>query len=453
MKKGLYSIWILIIALCSCKDDDINVFEKSADERVAEAIATLKADLVAPANGWRLKYRPESESGSFYVLMKFNDDNTVTIKSDLGADDGEYFEQTITYRIDNSLGLELVMESYSFFSYLFEQDAATFGAEYEFNFVNKTPDNALVFTSKTDFDVPTILLLEEAVATDVNLLGTELSTNLNIIANDLDKFSSSLKLTYQNKDLVLYLVLDDAKRILSINSASRKTNTLITQGLDFTSPYIIKGDSIVFDSRFTGTVLNNNISIKGIKLTVLSEGSLAICTDPIIVHSYDGITSANDVIKLETSLLDISGKTFEQASDFYVSPLSNVFNNGEPASASITQDITGALAMQLYYNYDLGNGTPFYGIGFYIQNTDGTATFALREFTPSLTDNNIVFAFEPEISIFGNTETDANTNNVNIYLDALTEGNKTYVFKLVDNVYEFYNPCTGWSFVFVNANQ
>ena len=270
MKTWTYIFGALIIILTSCKDDEIAVFDKTADERVAEAIANLKDELVAPVNGWRIKYRPESESGSFYVLMDFNEDNTVRIKSDLGSDDGQFFDQTVTYRIDSSLGLELIIETYSFFSFLFEQADATFLAEYEFNYINKTPDNALVFNSKSDPGTPTILLFEEASPNDDVLLGTGVSQNLNVIADDFQKFSSSLRLTYQNKDLAFYIVMDEFRRVFTINSASRKSNTLIIQSVSYSSPYILKGDSMVFDNPFTGTVLNNNISLKGIKLSTLS---------------------------------------------------------------------------------------------------------------------------------------------------------------------------------------
>jgi hypothetical protein len=204
MKKGLYYIAALIITLTSCKDDDITVFDKSADERAAEAIAALKADLTEPANGWRVKYRPEQGSGSFYVIMKFTDDNKVNIKTDLGSNNGEFFNQTITYRIDNSLGLELIIQNYSFFSFLFEQDQATFGAEFEFNYANKTPDGALVFSSKSDLSTPTTILFEAAQASDVNLLGTELSTNLYEMSDDLAIFSSSFKLTFDTRDVILF---------------------------------------------------------------------------------------------------------------------------------------------------------------------------------------------------------------------------------------------------------
>jgi hypothetical protein len=454
MKNRLYITWVLVIVLFSCdNNDDVALFDKTADERVAEAIANLQAQLVAPANGWRVKYRPEPEYGSFYVLMDFDEDNKVTIKSDLGNNDGEFFEQTMTYRIDSSLGLELIIESYSFFSFLLEQDRATFGAEYEFHFVNETPDDALVFYSKTDLGNPTVLLFEEAAATDVNLLATTVSTNLNIMADDFEKLTPSLNLTFTNKDVVLYITLDNVARIVSINSASRKTNTSITQNLNFSSPYLLKGDSIAFDNRFSGTGLTSGVTIKGIRFSDLEEETLNVCSDPIIVHSYDGVTSANDAVKLQTTLLDAGGRSFTTLSDFYFSPLSFILKDRVPMDAEISRDVAGALEMHLYYNYDIGDPEPFYAIGFVIRNVDQSVTFALRQFTPVLTDNNLVFNFEPDISIFGEQQTDADVEKINIYLDALTEGDKTYVYKLIDNRFEFHNPCTGWSFVFVNANQ
>jgi hypothetical protein len=178
-----------------------------------------------------------------------------------------------------------------------------------------------------------------------------------------------------------------------------------------------------------------------------------VCADPITVHSLSGVTSSNDDFTIETSLLDVTGKSFATLSDFFVAPLQNIFDNGTSAVNQIPLDIAGAVRMDLYYGLELNDGSLLYGIGFVIVNLDGTTTFALREFTPVLIDNNIVFNFQPDISLFGNPNTDANIDNVNIYLNALTEGDNTYVFWLADNVYEFYNPCTGWSFVFINANQ
>ena len=272
------------------------------------------------------------------------------------------------------------------------------------------------------------------------------------MSEDLKMVASSLKLTYQNRDLSLFLVLDNFRRILTINSGASNTNPLVTQPLNFSTPYILKGDSIVLDERFSATVLSNNISIKSIKLSTLTEGTLTACANPIVVHSLVGATSANDPVKLETTLRDPSGGSFAQASDFFNAPVEYIFNNGESAALEVRQNITGAQYMQLYYDYDIGSGTPFYGIGFYIQNLNGTVTFALRQFTPTLVANRLIFDFAPDISIFGEPNTDANTDNINIYLDAMTEGDNTYIFQVQDGVYEFFNPCTGWSFVFVASN-
>lgn len=452
MKKVLYYIAAFVLVLTSCKDDDINVFDKSSDERAAEAIAALKADLTAAENGWLVKYQPESGAGAFYVIMKFTDDNKVNIRTDLGANNGAFFNQTVTYRIDNSLGLELIIQNYSFFSFLFEQDQATFGAEFEFNYANKTPDGALVFSSKSDLSTPTVILFQEASATDINVIGTTVATNLNTMADDLDKFTSSFKLTYTDKDLVFYIAMDVFKRIINITSASRKSNTAITQAVDFTEGYVIKGDSIVFNTALAGTFLSNNITLKGIKLNTLTNAEITVCTDPIPTHAYTGVTSANHAVVLESSLIDVNGKTFTTASDFYSTPIQNIFDNGFSARDAIAADITGAAQMQLYYNYNLGGGQVLNAIGFRIVNADGTATFALREFTPTLVDNNIIFDFAPDISIFGNPQTGANIENVNIYLNILTEGDHTYVFEYAEGIYEFYNPCNGWSFIFLNGN-
>jgi hypothetical protein len=335
------------------------------------------------------------------------------------------------------------------FSYLFEQYAATFGAEYEFIFVNKTPDNRLVFSSKTDLGAKTILLFEPASASDINLLGISLSQDLYTIANDLQKFSSSLKLTYQNKDILMFLSMDEITRNITFTSAVKKSNTSVLQSMNFSTPFVIQGDSMVFESRLTGNFVGVSVNVKGLLLDQLSQTFFNGCASPIALHELTGKTSQNDNITLGTALADLSGGLFAQESDFYFAPLVYIFNNGVSMGEQIPLDVTGAVEMHLYYNIDLGG--PFYGIGLVIQNPDGSVTFALREFTPVVNGNNLVFNFEPTISIFGSPTT-ANVQNLNTYLNALSSGDNTYVFKLNEGVYEFHNPCTGWSFVFIDAN-
>lgn len=455
MKKLAYNLLLLpvFIGFIACDNNDVNVFDKTADERAAEAIANLKADLVAPPNGWKMKYKPVDEAGSYYVLMDFNDDNKVTIKTDLGANNGEFFEQTISYRIDNSLGLELIFENYSFFSYLFELDQATFQAEYEFKYANKTPDNELVFSSKSDLSDPTTLLFQEASAADQLLLGTQVALNLNTLGQDLDRFSSSLKLTYLNKDVIFYVSLDEQKRVITFNVAARKSNLQINQNLNVATGYHLQGNSLVLEQPVSSSVAGSTVTIESLNFSTLGDASISICAEPFAVHTYSGVTSSNDPFVLETTMLDLAGATFATASNVYFSPLSYIRDNGELLIDSIQKDITGAIEMRLYYGLALNDGSTLYGIGFVLQNTDGSVTFALREFTPALNQNNLIFNFAPDITLFGNANPDADISNINKYLDPLAEGNNTYVFKFSERLYEFHNPCTGWSIVFIQPSQ
>ncbi len=280
----------------------------------------------------------------------------MTIKSDLSADDGAYHEQTVTYRIDSSLGLELIIESYSFFAYLFEQNDASFLAEYEFLYANETPEGELVFQSKSDRGEKTILLFEPAAAGDEDLLGLEVAENLDIMADDIQRFSSSYKLIYQNKDIILYLSMDELRRILTISTASKKSNTTSTREIDFTTPYIIEGNSIVFDEELSGTFLGVSVKISSIQLDGLSDATLMACGAPVTIHNLAGETSANDDVLLETTLVDANGKKFIK-NDYLQAPIQYIFDNGVSQGTQVAEDITGAAALQLYYKAELNDGS------------------------------------------------------------------------------------------------
>jgi len=279
-------------------------------------------------------------------------------------------------------------------------------------------------------------------------LGTALATNLNTMSNDINRITQAYKMTYETKDLILYMSLDELRRNISITSSSKKSNTSSIKTIDFTSPYTIQGDSLSLDHALSGTFLGTSINLKGIKFKNLTTSSLDACGSPITTHAYNGTTSSNENVVFESVLKEVSGKSFSTFSFMY-SPLNFIFDHGYNASAQISADLTGANSMQLYYNIKLNDGSTLYGIGFFLINSDGTRSFVLKEFTPTLNDNNVVFTFKPGFRIFENQNPDADINNITKYLDYLTQGDQTYVYKYSSDLYEFYNPCSGWSFVFV----
>jgi hypothetical protein len=437
MRTRFYIGCFLLMLMISCKDDNVNIFDKTADQRVAEAITNLKNALTAPEDGWRVKYKPETESGSYYVLLKFTDDGRLNIKTDLPADDGAYREDTITYRIDNSLGLELIFENYSFFAYLFEQDQATFGAEYEFIYVNATPDDDLVFQSKTDFGTPSVILFEQAGSNDENLLGPELAENL-------EEFNSSARIVYDNKDLAVYLSLNTLKRTADFNYIALKTNLAQGQPLDLATGYIIRNDSVVFDTPLTASFNGNNITIKSLLLTTLGEHTVNVCPSPTTEPTYAGKTSTNDNVTMETSLFNYKGASFKTAAQIYIADIVNIFDqDGNRVSDQITTDLPGAALMVVYNNA----GGNFNAVGFLLENQDGTNSIAYREATVVYTGNIVEYTFDPDITIIHDPTPDApDVSKIDIYLDKLTEGGKTYIYPYNESFYQMYNPCSGWRF-------
>ena len=130
-----WTIYVLLIALFwGCSQDEAAKLP-SVEKRTQEAIDNLKDALTEPTSGWKLSYQPTNETGAFLILMDFNENGTVRIQSDVTANNGEFRDHTISYRIDSSQGLELVLETYGVFHYLFELDQNTFGGEFEFVFV------------------------------------------------------------------------------------------------------------------------------------------------------------------------------------------------------------------------------------------------------------------------------------------------------------------------------
>lgn len=452
MKKLISLTWFCsVLLLAGCKDDDINKFDKSADERIAEAIAGLKSKLTAPSNGWKLLYNPEDGYGSFLVLLDFQDDNKVTIKTDLGAEDGKFYEQTVGYRIDSSLGLELIIENYSFFAYLFEFDRATFGAEFEFLYQRENTNGSLLFSSKSDASDPTQLLFTEASDSDLDDLGVSVAQKLTTMSADLHKITTSLRMTYEDKDLILYLSLQESYRILTISSASRKSDTNNTQQINFTTGYFLRNDSIVFQSPLTGNFVGVATSIKGVQVNNSQATTLNLCTAPIPLHGYKGVTSTGDDVLLESTITDASGATFTDG-DLYSAPLGNLVYMGESAYDQVVADLPTATHFQLYYGRPIGGGTILYGIGFRIQNPSGKFTFALWEFVPVLEGNNLKFNFASEISQYGDeTTSDENLAATKKYIQYLTDGDKTFVFQYSNGVYEFSNPCTGWGVLLIGG--
>jgi hypothetical protein len=151
-------------------------------------------------------------------------------------------------------------------------------------------------------------------------------------------------------------------------------------------------------------------------------------------------------VTLEPTYSDPAGGAFTTVGNFFSAPLGNMLLNGEQAYEQLQADLSGVTHFQIY-----NGGNDITGMGFRLENAQGVATFALWEYTLTRVGNKMTFNFAADITLYGNPNPDADMNKVKQYILDLTNGGNLYVFKLGDLVYEFHNPCTGWSYIMIGG--
>lgn len=435
--------FLLLASACSNNEEEL-LFDKPADERVAEAITTLEQKLTAPANGWILRYQPVEESGTYVVLLNFDQDGGLRIRTDFTVNDNEFYDQANTYRVDNSMGLELIFESYSFFSYLFEQNGASFLAEYEFDYINETPDGDLVFRSKSDPGIPTVLVLQPAPENAESLLGREINTNLDQLSQSLGVISPVYRLDYQNRDLSLFLSLNTLLRRINFTYASPASSNQVRL-INFSTGYTAQGNSLILDEPLVDNYFGNDVNISAINFRALSDAlDIEACDQVFDIQQYQAtIAEGGNAVAMLPTLVDPGGSEFQNESGTYLANPGSIYRNGVSVGNQVTQDIEGMIGLVMYY-FD-NDESPFIALGFGLVQNDELVV-PVRDFVPTYTNNQIEFSFDTDYEVvIGDTTAVLDTAAMNTYIRNITEGGRTRILQSNSSTYELYNPCTGWS--------
>lgn len=113
MKRMRYFILVIFVfsfALQSCLKDDKDVFDKSATERINDAIKVFYDELVSAEYGWVLEYypKPDQSLGGFVYTLKF-DKELATASVELDPT----FSKTSYFKIIGDQGPVLSFDSYN----------------------------------------------------------------------------------------------------------------------------------------------------------------------------------------------------------------------------------------------------------------------------------------------------------------------------------------------------
>lgn len=231
MMKKILIYAMVLLSFCSCQDDNVDdIFDKSPDARVLEKISELGVALTTPENGWITYYAANNKMGKWIVLLKFETDGTVKIKTEpvdvaYAGDDyrnPEAFDNTVTYGIHHSQGMDLVFESECIFSRWnkFQYNGVSYRNDLEFQFTLDTiSTEEIIFRSKTDAgpdDLITRLVLKKAKAEDWNISSI---TRVNEKIPFFDVKNGNFMRLAENGQLLEYTVKITPNRVLAFTFA------------------------------------------------------------------------------------------------------------------------------------------------------------------------------------------------------------------------------------------
>jgi hypothetical protein len=130
MKKTfLYLFLIVATASCSKKDDN-KIFEKSADERLNEALSTYQSQLVGSQYGWNGVLYADSGRGTPYSFyFKFDASNRVKMLSDFDSTSAATLKES-SYRLKALQQPSLLFDTYSYIHVLADPDPNVNGGGY-----------------------------------------------------------------------------------------------------------------------------------------------------------------------------------------------------------------------------------------------------------------------------------------------------------------------------------
>ena len=455
MKRLLYILPIVFLLL-SCKENDGDI--DSVEDRIKKAINDLTGELTTPSNGWKVLYQPTSTSGSFLMILDFDEDGEVRIRTDVAANDGEFLDQTINYRVDNSLKLELIFETYGIFHYLFELDQTTFGAEFEFYYEEKA-DNNLVFTSKTDGGVPTVLTFEPASANDIDLLSSEISSNMDKFKGLSPQIFGAVPPIQQiyltNSNTSFFWSIDLDKRIVEADFAGIGTSfeEIYNNGsgvnLDFTSGYSFSNGKLLLNDPLMMNVGGSEITIGELSFNIFDEGaggSLCPVTSDV-TPTYSGSAGSNGNFVASKTLFDRSGESFTANTDgLYSVNIPFIFDDSLQSLSDegiIVERFPEAVGFLMTYGFE-SETIPAYSVGFIIEAGD-SIDLILREFEPTTsTGNQVDIVFKNDFYQSDGIMSSQDSTNMMDVTEDIFSGGRVYAYDYPIQgvqVYRLFNPC------------
>ena len=262
MKKIFFYIMFAVagLSLQSCLHDDDEIFDKSAAERINEAVANAKEVLTSSQEGWVMHYYVGQEYayGGLNLAMKFTDGKVQMYNETAKNSDGSYKSVVSTYKITRDQGPVLAFDTYNDLLHVYGDPAGSgptdvdgWEADYEFVIMNISEDQNTITLQGKKFNNTIVLeRLNRPVAEyfDAATKMAESLTNAGILAYTVGDKKAKF---YPGSSEYSVKYVDDKGEVASLTVPYTSTD----KGLLFNEPIELFGDTLKgINAKDTATV-------------------------------------------------------------------------------------------------------------------------------------------------------------------------------------------------------
>lgn len=377
MKKIFFYIMFAVagLSLQSCLHDDDEIFDKSAAERINEAVANVKEVLTSSQEGWVMHYYVGQEYayGGLNLAMKFTDGKVQMYNETAQNSDGSYKSVVSTYKITRDQGPVLAFDTYNDLLHVYGDPAGNgptdvdgWEADYEFVVMNISEDQNTITLKGKKFNNTIVLeRLNRPVAEyfDAATKMAESLTNAGILAYTVGDKKAKF---YPGSSEYSVKYVDDKGEVASL-----------------TVPYT---------STDKGVLFNEPIELFGDTLKGINAKDTATVNDVLTANTFVVSNDESKVLSLSKDLNDIF-----QKGNWYLA-LSNM---GEVAGPGLQSFIDGCKESEgeVVNTCYIGTYSGNYGFYFLSGQFKGMATFAVDA---SISEPDVItFDFNGYDSTFG----------------------------------------------------
>lgn len=262
MKKIFFYIMFAVagLSLQSCLHDDDEIFDKSAAERINEAVANVKEVLTSSQEGWVMHYYVGREYayGGLNLAMKFTDGKVQMYNETAKKSDGSYKSVVSTYKITRDQGPVLAFDTYNDLLHVYGDPAGSgptdvdgWEADYEFVIMNISEDQNTITLQGKKFNNTIVLeRLNRPIAEylDAATKMAESLTNAGILAYTVGDKKAKF---YPGSSEYSVKYVDDKGEVASLTVPYTSTD----KGVLFNEPIELFGDTLKgINAKDTATV-------------------------------------------------------------------------------------------------------------------------------------------------------------------------------------------------------